>query len=153
MGRMGKPEEKIAKKKLPVTENFRSKEVLYLNRSVFVYCTVTTLGDPQIFSESLLHTTVGIRSVLRNNGRGHSLRPGKKGSGVVISTIAPTPPPLNDVPVLVPATRECVMWQRSKVTNQQIGRFSWIIQVGPIGSQRSLKGEEKDRRGSSSDAM
>lgn len=48
VGRVGRPEAKMAKKKLHVAENFRHK-VLYLNLSVFLYCTVITLYNPQIF--------------------------------------------------------------------------------------------------------
>lgn len=82
MGRMGKLEWVMAKKKRPMAENLRSKEVLYWNWSAFLYCTVVTLGDPWVFSESTLYTTMSIRSALKNKGWGHwSILPGAKGNG------------------------------------------------------------------------
>jgi len=40
MGRMSRPEGEVAKKKFPVSQNFRSKEILYLILSTFLYYTV-----------------------------------------------------------------------------------------------------------------
>lgn len=70
MDTVGTPEGKMAKKRLRVAQNFRNKDVLYLILSAFLYCTVITHHDSQIFSKSSLYTTMRVREV-----------PGTKGSG------------------------------------------------------------------------
>lgn len=61
-GREGRPEGKMAKKKLPRPENFRSKNILYSNWYAFLSSAVITLDDLHIFSESMLYTTMSISS-------------------------------------------------------------------------------------------
>ena len=58
-GRVGRPEGKMAKKKLPRAENFRSKGSLCSNWSGFLYSAVISLGD-LVFSGSVLCTTVSV---------------------------------------------------------------------------------------------
>ena len=53
---MSRPEGEVAKKKFPVSQNFRSKEILYL-----ILSTMITLYDPQIFSKISLYTTMRVR--------------------------------------------------------------------------------------------
>lgn len=56
MGRMSRPEEKKAKKKLPMVKNLRSKEVSYSNLSALLHCSMVTHCNPQFFRKSLLYT-------------------------------------------------------------------------------------------------
>lgn len=54
---MGRPEEKKAKKKLPMVKNLRSKEVSYSNLSALLHCSMITHCNPQIFRKSVIHKT------------------------------------------------------------------------------------------------